>query len=130
MTNISWYLDPNRHCVGTDPEVWMPNKGVSFGGERLRLLRGICRGCPVRAECFKDALSNCEIGFQAGYTASGLRGMRKQHGATARTKKLSPCGTDAAYIRHRRKGEKPCVACTQAHSSRVALDREKRQNNG
>jgi len=30
-------------------------------------------------------------------------------------RELRPCGTNAAYIRHIRKGEKPCEPCRQAH---------------
>jgi hypothetical protein len=33
--------------------------------------------------------------------------------------KLYPCGTNAAYQRHRRKGEYPCSACLEAHSLNV-----------
>lgn len=29
---------------------------------------------------------------------------------------LQPCGTQAAYFRHRRNGEVPCAACVRAHS--------------
>ena len=31
---------------------------------------------------------------------------------------LKPCGTDAAYRRHRRHGEKPCDTCREAHNAR------------
>ena len=33
---------------------------------------------------------------------------------------LLPCGTNAAYGRHLNKGEKPCPACTQAHTEYTA----------
>ena len=33
---------------------------------------------------------------------------------------LLPCGTNAAYGRHLQKGEKPCAACTQAHTEYTA----------
>lgn len=33
------------------------------------------------------------------------------------TKKLKPCGTNAAYARHIRNGESPCLKCTDAHSA-------------
>lgn len=29
---------------------------------------------------------------------------------------LKPCGTNAAYQRHRRKGEYPCPPCLEAHA--------------
>lgn len=30
---------------------------------------------------------------------------------------LEPCGTEAAYVRHRRAGEDPCPACKDAHAA-------------
>lgn len=36
-------------------------------------------------------------------------------------KELKPCGTNAAYQRHRKKGEYPCGPCLQAHAENVSL---------
>lgn len=33
---------------------------------------------------------------------------------------LKPCGTPAAWRRHKRHGEEPCAACREAHSAEVA----------
>ena len=30
--------------------------------------------------------------------------------------KIKPCGTNAAYMRHLRKGERPCPPCSDAHA--------------
>lgn len=38
---------------------------------------------------------------------------------------LKPCGTNAAYRRHKRHGEYPCVACVEAHN----LDQQGRRSN-
>jgi len=35
-------------------------------------------------------------------------------------RELQPCGTNAAYYRHRRYGQVPCAACTRAHSDDTA----------
>jgi transposase len=32
---------------------------------------------------------------------------------------LQPCGTNAAYQRHRKKGEYPCTPCLEAHAANV-----------
>lgn len=37
---------------------------------------------------------------------------RKRH----TVKDLKPCGTNAAYVRHKRAGEYPCTACLAAHA--------------
>ena len=39
---------------------------------------------------------------------------------------LMPCGTDAAYRRHRRHGEEACPACKEAHSLYVTHQRPSR----
>lgn len=31
---------------------------------------------------------------------------------------LMPCGTESAYRRHLRRGEQPCVPCTEANAAR------------
>lgn len=38
---------------------------------------------------------------------------------------LKPCGTSAAYIRHRRRGEKPCKACAKANAKQSQEARAK-----
>ena len=128
MSDNPWYLKPERHCAGTDPEMWMPNKDkTSFGLKRLNELRRICKDCPVRDACFQDALRNCALGFQAGYSANTLRGMRKEAGIVL--KELLPCSTNAAYMRHLRYGEKPCEASMAAHRLYVAEGKARRQLN-
>lgn len=43
-----------------------------------------------------------------------LRGKRKV--PKKKPRELKPCGTNAAYQRHRRKGEYPCAPCLEAHA--------------
>jgi len=43
-------------------------------------------------------------------------------------RELLPCGTNAAYHRHRRKGEYPCTACLEAHAENVRLAKEKKRD--
>ena len=42
-------------------------------------------------------------------------------------KELQPCGTVAAYDRHRRRGEKPCQPCNDANNARSSSFRERKQ---
>lgn len=37
---------------------------------------------------------------------------------TAATRTLQPCGTEAAYQRHRRRGEQPCEPCAEARRAK------------
>lgn len=34
-------------------------------------------------------------------------------------RRLKPCGTNAAYMRHIRRGEKPCPSCCAAHAGEI-----------
>lgn len=42
------------------------------------------------------------------------------------SRKLQPCGTEAAYFRHRRHGEEACRPCLDAHNHKVKVDRRTR----
>lgn len=51
-------------CAQTDPELWFPEKGGS-----ATQAKGVCGGCPVRAECLQWALANGETdGIWGGLT--------------------------------------------------------------
>jgi hypothetical protein len=45
----------------------------------------------------------------------------------AEPRELLPCGTVAAYQRHKRRGETPCEACKQAHAADLREWRQGRQ---
>ena len=40
----------------------------------------------------------------------------KWNGTPEEPKQLKPCGTNAAWVRHRKHGEKPCYPCRIAHA--------------
>jgi hypothetical protein len=55
----------------------------------------------------------------------------KQQVRVKKKPELKPCGTNAAYQRHRRNGEYPCDACLKAHSGNVAKAKaRKKKRNG
>lgn len=47
------------------------------------------------------------------------RARRKRDRSTLKPE-LKPCGTNAAYHRHKRAGEYPCSPCLEAHAQNVA----------
>lgn len=57
----------------------------------------------------------------------GSRKRRKPLRAQAKGRQLKPCGTNAAYQRHRRKGEY-CVPCAEAHAREQKEWNDGRQN--
>jgi hypothetical protein len=55
---------------------------------------------------------------------------RKRYGealGTHPSRKLQPCGTDAAYNRHIQHGEEPCAVCRAAHNAYARVDRRTRR---
>jgi WhiB family redox-sensing transcriptional regulator len=61
-------------CLSRDPE------DLFVRGAAQRKATGICRDCPVRAECLVDALDNhMEFGIWGGFTERQRRALLKQH---------------------------------------------------
>lgn len=57
----------------------------------------------------------------AEYNAPRQKVRRKKRKPRSKPpRELMPCGTNAAYARHKRKGEYPCTACLEAHAKDVA----------
>lgn len=56
-------------CVGHDPKLWFPNKGV-----HSRLAHEICNSCPVQVDCREYALaSGIRHGIWGGADRRALR---------------------------------------------------------
>lgn len=97
----------------------------------------LCASCPVSVECLDLGMSaepaGSRYGIYGGLTPeerSKLAGEKPKTGRPAGKRSprahLSPCGTDAAYRRHHRYGEEPCVACRQANADRLRKQAEKK----
>ncbi|RJQ74146.1 WhiB family transcriptional regulator [Pseudonocardiaceae bacterium YIM PH 21723] len=64
---------PAAACRDSDPD------RLFVRGAEQREARGICRGCPVRAECLAEALDNrIEFGVWGGMTERERRALLKQ----------------------------------------------------
>lgn len=53
------------------------------------------------------------------------KGRRKRKEPVKKSRELKPCGTNAAYQRHRARGEYPCTPCLEAHAVNVKVAKEK-----
>lgn len=110
-----------------DPDVFFPGPNESC---KIALAKSICRGCDVAAEC----LEYCEqmrmgLGIWGGLSDKDRRRRRaamRQAECTAPVRRrtpaewtLQPCGTDAAYERHRARGEDVDAKCRRAHNAAV-----------
>lgn len=102
-------------CSGADPELWFPKSGREEAADRA--IR-ICNSCPVREQCLKFAVDNeIDFGIFGGVTARQRypgRAKPRQYSTVEKTE-LQPCGTPAAALRHRRRGDPPCDACHYGH---------------
>lgn len=63
------------------------------------------------AACVAAGMTDQEIALHLGVSKRTARRYRP-----VQPKVLRPCGTDAAYFRHRKHGEDPCLPCRAAHA--------------
>lgn len=90
-------------CRTSHPDLFFPD--ATDDVNRKRAVR-VCTGCPVRAECLREALRNDEPhGIWGGY---GPMTRRKMAG-----KPVPPHGTEARY----QQGGCRCPACSETHNS-------------
>lgn len=122
--NLDWHA--RAACRDhPDPDMWFPGPGAS---SRAQAAGEICRSCPVQIECARYAADAGEQfgiwGGRSGFLPVST--IRKWDHLT-----LRPCGTVAAYVRHRRRGEAPCQACRDANARYYADIRQRtRSTNG
>ncbi|QEM40885.1 MAG: hypothetical protein [Phage AS32] len=60
-------------------------------------------------------------------TAFKLQRVKPSKVKPKKKRELLPCGTNAAYHRHRKAGEYPCTDCLAAHAENVKLAKQKRK---
>lgn len=102
-------------CADLDPAVMAPHDEDRVG---VDLARRICGNCPARQDCLMAAMG--EEGGDETHLRDGVRGgLTPAERYTAHRRRFKPrkpagqkpCGTRAAYDRHRAAGEDPCDAC-------------------
>lgn len=70
MKALDWQDQAN--CVGTDPEIFHPDKGGS-----TRPAKTVCKRCPVRLECLNEALSqDVRSGIWGGQSEREIRRLK------------------------------------------------------
>lgn len=125
-------------CTGIDVNVFYPNP--RDGGVISELAAALCATCPVKTQCTQYGLTD-EHGIYGGLTPaqrSKQRGWNPRRTITVQrphadyvwpASKIQPCGTVAAYRRHRRHGQPACEPCIQAsrdytNNRRAALEQD------
>jgi WhiB family redox-sensing transcriptional regulator len=70
-------------CLGTNTNDWYSPDGSGPGTVQMRnvaLLKRICSGCPVQAECLEWAIKHESHGFWAGTLPSDRKMIRRKRG--------------------------------------------------
>lgn len=110
MRNLSW--QERAACAGAeDPEVF-------FDPTKYAQALLICASCPVKAQCR-------ELGKGMGPGVWGGRVQNTPPRVGLGGLVLMPHGTEAAYQRHIRLKQDPCLACVEGASA--ARNRRKRR---
>lgn len=69
----AWWMEMAA-CRGADPDLFHPQRG-----EDVEPAKAFCRECPVRADCLRHALVNCErYGVWGGTSERDRRRMRRE----------------------------------------------------
>jgi WhiB family transcriptional regulator, redox-sensing transcriptional regulator len=120
---VTW--TDNAACNGhPDPDLWFAPADHPDTFQAVT----VCRGCPVRFDCMEHALRHRDLdGVWGGMTAPERARLRSRPGVFVEPTRafpadVQPCGTPAAYKRHLRDGERPCVSCAKA-DARYKADR-------
>lgn len=129
-------------CAAMSVEVFFDESA-----EGVAEAKAVCAGCCAWEHCLDYALSDSTLeGVWGGMTyeerrellagrepvdrnrqsrASGLRARPERR--QSRPRDVKPCGTVAAYARHRRDGEPACDACLEAQRAKGRENNRKRR---
>jgi hypothetical protein len=107
-------------CIGHPSDLWYADTKTDADRDARKLAIAICKACPVRQHCLDDALAleggvagKSRFGIWGGLTPGQRARLRPPARPTGRA--LQPCGTEAAYRRHLRAGERACEPCLAAN---------------
>jgi WhiB family redox-sensing transcriptional regulator len=109
-------------CLNHDPETWFPIGHVTKDDQaQAAYAKSICRRCPVRTQCLRDAVDKREpYGIWGGLDENERHGL---HRSTARNSIGDICGGGGGRTAHRRAGTPVCPAClTYENRMRVEAD--------
>ncbi len=127
VTRPDWHVDAN--CRGADPgQFFLDTQRTPAAVEVTTRALSICRACDVQVECLTDALNRGEThGVWGGLSAKERRLFRRKNGLMKKPGgQPQPIthGTNGGYHTHRRRGQQPCDACSQAH---IRYERARRE---
>ncbi len=85
-TNLTWRQD--AECRDLDPNLFFPVGVTGAAVDQIAAAKGICAGCPVRAECLEFAITtNQEFGVWGGTSEDERRVLRRKWRARVRAER-------------------------------------------
>ncbi|MEZ5374813.1 MAG: WhiB family transcriptional regulator [Microthrixaceae bacterium] len=116
MKPPAWQAD--AACRQMDTRLFYIGQGESIPPECVEA----CRRCPVFDDCRAWAIKYELHGFWAGTSGRDRARIRKTMGIARHnpTSLQYGCGTEVAYRRHLRNGERPCERCRRANAIATA----------
>lgn len=117
-----------RPIVRAGADLWHKPSGSGESAPRaeaarIRDAKAVCATCLVQAACLAAATDD-DHGVWGGMTRDERRAKPKT-APKPKPRTPQPCGTKAAYQRHRYKGEPACDACRKAIRAASKAQREK-----
>lgn len=112
------------NCANTPKAVFFPTVNLPYTAVaqyRVNKAKQVCEGCPCQLECYQTAVANQERHGVWG----GVDFNNRTYG-----RQLKPCGTNAAYERHKYNGETPCQECVKARNEHRKQEHNRRRGNG
>ena len=109
-TERAWQDDARCRQTGDDPDLWhAPDRPAIVAA------KGVCAGCPVKAQCLAEAMADPSLtGVWGGTTDDERKSLRTGRPAPTVDDR---CGTYSGYSAHRRRAEPPCRACKDVQNT-------------
>lgn len=115
-----FFSEASARSESADPATPRDRRQVKFDTQRAV---GICNGCSVRRDCLMEAIERHEpYGVWGGMVMEKYWRGRQGPGAGGRPP--SPCGTQAAWERHRKRHQRVDDECARAHKEYLAKQRQ------
>ncbi|WP_411146277.1 WhiB family transcriptional regulator [Streptomyces sp. x-80] len=120
---------PDAFPCSQEPDLWH-----SPGSAEREQARQRCGYCPFILPCREAGREGREYGIWGGEGEAERAKVGREPRGWRRAQRVpgrfgpppQPCGTQTAWIRHRRAGEEPCAPCTVAHEEHLAHERRLR----
>jgi hypothetical protein len=96
-----------------------------FDHDQINQALMICQGCAVQPECLAEALQLTPKSDAGGVWGAHTKAERDRLRPKGRRRPVEPCGTYAAYVRHKNQKTTICEPCRAANRVQQQEQRER-----